>query len=110
MRALLILCALAAPALADEPAKKPPHPCPTDPRYRQLDFWIGEWTVTGPKGKVAGTSKIERILDGCVILENWTDSHGSSGKSFNIFDQRDNQWHQTWVEDTGDQQVFHGQL
>jgi hypothetical protein len=105
MRFLLLCVVLSTPAFAETP----PPPC-GDPVYRQLDFWIGEWNVTGPGNKPAGTSKIERILDGCVILERWTGAKGLTGQSFNIWDRRDKKWHQTWVDDHGDQQVFAGAL
>lgn len=79
----------------------PPRPCATDTIYRQFDFWIGEWEVYGPKGK-AGTSKIDMILDSCVILENWTSARpGYAGKSFNTFNRSTGQWQQTWVDNSG---------
>ncbi|MEO8385623.1 MAG: hypothetical protein ABI583_10295, partial [Betaproteobacteria bacterium] len=50
------------------PAK--PKPC-TSPAYRQFDFWIGDWDVTNPAGKLVGTNLIKPILGGCVLHENW---------------------------------------
>ena len=40
-----------------------------DPAYRQFDFWIGEWQVHTPDGKLAGTNRITRrdIADGDPI-------------------------------------------
>lgn len=79
----------------------PSKPCSTDSIYRQFDFWIGDWEVFGPKGK-AGDSKIERILDSCVILENWNSARqGYSGKSFNTYNASTKQWQQTWVDNSG---------
>jgi hypothetical protein len=79
----------------------PQRPCATDTMYRQFDFWIGEWEVFGPKGK-AGTSRIERILDSCIILENWASARaGYSGKSFNTYNRSTKQWQQTWVDNSG---------
>jgi len=80
-------------------------PCTSDPVYRQFDFWIGDWEVYGPKGK-AGDSKIELILDSCIILENWKSSNSFkgmiySGKSFNTYNSRTKQWQQTWVDNVG---------
>lgn len=83
-------------------AQSPKSPCTTNPVYRQFDFWLGEWEAFGPKGKKAGDSKIERILDSCVILENWqSTSSGYAGKSFNTFNAASNQWQQTWVDNVG---------
>ena len=78
--------------------RKNAHPCYT-PQYKLFDFWIGEWEVFAKNGQLAGTNKIEQILDRCVLLENWTDSYGKAGKSFNTFNGTD--WQQTWVDDTG---------
>ena len=80
----------------------PAHPCATDTMYRQFDFWIGDWDVYGLNGKKAGDSRIELILDSCVILENWTSANaGYAGKSFNTFNATSGQWQQTWVDNRG---------
>lgn len=83
-------------------AENPLRPQECDaPEYRQFDFWVGEWDVTGPDGKPAGTNRITRILKDCVLLEEWTGAGGTGGKSFNIWSRADRKWHQTWVSDTG---------
>lgn len=79
--------------------KRNAHPCWYTPQYQQFDFWVGEWEVFAKNGQLAGISKIEQILDRCVLLENWTNSFGKSGKSFNTFNGTD--WQQTWVDDSG---------
>jgi hypothetical protein len=81
-------------------------PCTADPVYRQFDFWIGEWEVYAKNGKKAGDSKIELILDSCIILENWKSASVSqgiyyAGKSFNTYNGITKQWQQTWVDNTG---------
>jgi hypothetical protein len=73
----------------------------TAAEYRQFDFWIGDWEVYRPDGKPAGTNRISRILDGCVIQENWSGARGSSGTSYSIYDRMRRRWHQTWVDDQG---------
>lgn len=75
-------------------------PCLHTPEHRQFDFWIGEWDVqTG--GQQAGTNSIQRILDGCVLFENWTSARGGTGKSFNFYNAAKRKWQQTWVDSTG---------
>ena len=69
-------------------------------QQRQFDFWIGDWDVT-VGGKPAGHNRIDRILGGCALLENWTGAGGMSGKSLNFYDAKRAQWHQTWVDDRG---------
>lgn len=76
-------------------------PCASD-SHAQFDFWLGEWNVTRPDGTLAGTSRIEKILDGCVVLENWQSATSAySGKSFNTFDPSSGKWQQVWVDNAG---------
>ena len=75
-------------------------PC-TAPEYRQFDFWAGRWEVRGADAKVAGTNRIEPILGGCALQENWTGSSGVVGTSLNAYDPLDGKWHQTWVDGEG---------
>jgi hypothetical protein len=86
------------------------RPCEFDDRFRQFDFWIGDWDVVNHLGQPAGQSHIERILNSCVLLENWTGLMGMSGKSFNFIDPQTGQWRQTWVDDKGDAHEYHGEL
>lgn len=82
------------------PAAKPPVPC-SAPENRQFDFWIGDWEVTTPDGKPAGTNLVTRELGGCVLHERWKGKGGMSGESFNIYSVATRKWHQTWVDDRG---------
>lgn len=96
-----MLLLLSVIVVASKAQTIPPHPCSTDTMYRQFDFWIGDWNVFGAKGK-AGESHIERILDSCIILENWTSSRANyTGKSFNTYNATTKQWQQTWVDNSG---------
>jgi hypothetical protein len=72
------------------------HPCMADASYRQLDFWLGEWDVE-VGGQVKAASRIERMLDGCVIQENWMPIGGSEGKSWNFYNSSTHKWEQVWV-------------
>ena len=75
-------------------------PCLYTPEHRQFDFWIGEWDVQA-NGQQAGTNSVQRILDGCVLFENWTSARGGTGKSFNFYNAATHKWQQTWVDSTG---------
>lgn len=75
-------------------------PCDTIPHTRDFDFWIGEWDVYTTIGKnLAGHSKIDRILSGCAIQENWAGGIGDTGKSFNWYNTVSQEWQQTWIAD-----------
>jgi tetratricopeptide (TPR) repeat protein len=83
--------------------KRNVHPCQYVPEARQFDFWIGEWDAQSALGQPGGKSNIERMLDDCVILENWTSAPPNvySGKSFNLYNRVTGKWMQTWVDDKG---------
>lgn len=93
----------------------PPSPC-AGPEAKQLDFWVGEWSATWPAspGNPAGTAtnRIEKILDGCVVSENFTgDGPGALvGKSWSTFDARSKKWRQTWVDNQASYLDFVGDL
>ena len=90
---------MAASAAAQVPAAAP-APCAT-PAHRQFDFWVGEWEVSKPDGTPAGRSRIERILEACVISENWTGATGFAGRSFNLYNAASDRWEQFWVDQSG---------
>jgi hypothetical protein len=100
---MLMIPALAC-AQSDEPGENvviPANPCSSG-KHRQFDFWIGDWNVTA-NGQQAGTNSIHPIQNGCALQENWQGAGegGISGTSFNIYDQANDKWHQTWVDSSG---------
>jgi hypothetical protein len=79
------------------------RPCEHDPKYRALDFWVGEWEVRGVNalpGTPSATSSITKIHKGCVILETYG-AGSTTGQSFNIYDRSTGKWRQTWVDSSG---------
>ena len=80
----------------------PPAPAACDaPEHRAFDFWIGEWDVYNAEGKLAGTNRVERGHDGCVIHERYRSVRDYRGESLNVYDARRKVWHQTWVDNGG---------
>jgi hypothetical protein len=76
----------------------------TAPEYRQFDFWIGDWDafdVDNPIKPVARV-RVDRILDGCVVREDYQDTTGKKGQSFSIYDASRKVWHQSWVTNHGE--------
>ena len=103
-------CSLfAAVANAQQPPKPPAAPCAAR-EHRQFDFWLGEWSVYSPDGKPAGKSRIESILDGCVVAERWTGAKGFSGRSFNVYNRETRRWEQYWVDQSGSRLHLSGGL
>jgi hypothetical protein len=76
------------------------NPAPP-PETHQLDFWVGDWEVfvaTGPKD---GDNRIEKMLGGFALQENWSGVEGHAGKSWFYFYRPEKRWKQVWVTDTG---------
>lgn len=83
-------------------AQQPPADvCQKNPAYRAFDFWLGEWEVRNPQGQHVGESRVEVILNGCVLLENWKSVRGGEGKSFNTYNAATKNWRQFWVDAFG---------
>ena len=82
-------------------------PC-SSPQHRQFDFLIGEWTVTDTRGQAIGTSRVERLLNGCAISESWQGTSGTRGHGTSAWDAGDNKWHLTWIDTDGTVLVIAG--
>jgi len=110
--ALLRAASAQAPTTPDSSSASPPaarRTC-TAPEFHQFDFWIGTWEVRTPDGKVAGTNRIEPILDGCVLQENWRGAKGLQGSSLNMYVPSTKRWHQTWMDQQGTLLLLDGTL
>ena len=110
MRYLLAALALTVTNAGAAPAQTAPGgspPC-ASAEHHQFDFWIGEWEVTTPDGKPAGHSRIEGVLGGCALLEHWSGTGGSDGKSLSLYVAADRQWNQTWIDSGGNRIVLTG--
>jgi len=81
-----------------------------DPAYRQFDFWLGQWEVRKPDGSLAGSNRIEKEYDGCVLHERYATPGGYRGESLNTYDPARQVWHQTWVDNSGLLLLLEGHL
>lgn len=103
---ILIVAALSCALGAQQNNAPQPKPC-SEPQQKQLDFWVGEWDLTwpgnNPNETAHGTNSIRRILDGCIVEENFSggDAMHLRGKSVSIFDVTAGKWKQTWVDNEG---------
>ena len=75
------------------------RPCNT-PAHRLLDFWVGSWrVVAGEDQRQVGKNSINRILNGCAIIENWQSASGGEGKSLFYYHDFEKTWKQVWITD-----------
>ncbi len=101
--ATVLTCLLSPLAMADTPPA--PHDC-TGEGFHRLDFWIGDWNVETPDGKPAGRNRIERDLNGCLLLEHWTGFSDTGevnqrGLGVHRYDRITDHWLQAWTFDVG---------
>jgi hypothetical protein len=69
-----------------------------------FDFWIGDWDVFGPQGRLAGRNSITPMFEGQsggMLHEHWHGNGGVEGRSINAYDASRGCWHQTWMDSTG---------
>lgn len=83
-------------------------PCEHDERFREFDFWLGDWEVRGTGGQLAGYNTIRSEQRGCVITEFWTDLFGGTGTSINYLDEASGKWTQVWMAESGSQIIISG--
>ena len=81
------------------------------PEYHQFDFWLGDWDAFD----VGATDKnahlvVDRILEGCVIHEDYQGADGHKGQSFSLYDASRKVWHQTWVTNRGELLIIEGRF
>ena len=95
------------------------NPCEASP-ISDFDFWVGEWVAFDyDTGIVEGFDVIEKVNNGCAIIQNWTQltdrfrdpgaPYRYSGLSFSSV-LPDGQWQQTWVGNAGNSIVNRGSL
>src|SRR5579871_2020751 len=70
------------------------------PAYRQFDFWAGDWDAF-ENGAPVARLRVDKILDSCVLREDYRGADGSSGQSFNMYDAAAKRWRQNWVNNRG---------
>jgi hypothetical protein len=84
--------------------------------YRDFDFWVGDWDVFDAGSPIAANSttvaraRVDLILDGCVLREDYQGTDGHKGQSFTIFDGSRKVWHQSWVTNRGELLLIEGRI
>jgi hypothetical protein len=99
MRYVMAMALLAAaPACAATLSAPNGQPCREQAMGRALDFWIGDWIVSNVDGGKAGENRVERLMGGCAVVENWHGvAPGDDGMSLFSYDARRRRWDQVWV-------------
>jgi len=81
-------------------------PCPTNSESRQLDFWLGSWTISVPGYSGSSASKVSLGLDKCLFVESWDDGKGHSGQNMFGYSDDDKSWYGMFADNEGRVHVF----
>ncbi|NJB84368.1 hypothetical protein GGR26_000113 [Lewinella marina] len=77
-----------------------------------FDFWVGDWEVIwyAPDSTlVRGSNRIEKILDGRVLQETFSDpTRQFYGRSLSVYQPRIGEWRQAWADNQGGYYDFVG--
>jgi len=84
--------------------------CSVNSESRQMDFWLGEWTVTYPGMPGNANSKVYVELDKCLIVESWDGGKGHSGENMFAYSSDDKRWHGMFADNQGRVHVFKGRV
>jgi hypothetical protein len=87
-----------------------PESCATNPQSRQLDYWLGDWSVTYPGAPAASSSTVSLTLDKCVVVESWSGSKRHKGQNMFAYSADDKKWHQMFADNEGRVHVFEGNV
>ncbi|KCZ94529.1 hypothetical protein [Hyphomonas johnsonii] len=90
---LVIMASGSAAAQQEAPA---PVPCSGE-AYHAFDFWVGTWDVYDGSGNKVGENTILPEEGGCVLVERWTSTSGTTGQSYNFLEPDSGKWRQVWV-------------
>jgi hypothetical protein len=105
---LTIACfCLAAPSAV---RAQDPGMCASNTENRQLDFWLGDWTVSYPGMAATSSSKVHLSLDKCLVVESWVGGRGHTGENMFAYSSDDKSWHGMFADNEGRVHVFEGKV
>ena len=99
----LFLCAFVVPGAF---AANGPGTCAANSESRQLDFWLGDWTISAPGASPSAISTVSLSLDTCVITENWDGGKGQRGENIFAYSYGDQGWRGLFVDNEGRAHAF----
>jgi len=104
----LILAAAASVGVAAQPASGAPEPtsCATNPEARQLDFWVGDWSIASPGAGPSATSKVYLDLDKCLVVESWDGGKDHRGMNMFAYASGEKSWRGMFVDNEGRAHIF----
>lgn len=75
---------------------------------RQLDFWVGNWSVGAPGSAPNAMSVVHLELDKCLLIESWDGGRGHKGENIFAYSADDKSWHGMFTDNRGRVHVLTG--
>lgn len=107
---LFALVSAVVPAFGTGSARPQPRKSCRSAEYRQFDFFVGDWDAydAGKPSGIRARNRVDLILGGCVVREDYDGRNGLHGQSFSLYDAARRRWHQSWVTNRGELLLLDG--
>ena len=79
--------------------------CTADSEVRQLDYWLGHWTMKSDGGS-STSSKVTLSLDKCMFIEHWENGKGHVTEKMFAYSPEDKNWGGMFADNEGRVHVF----
>lgn len=88
------------------------HPsCADNAATRQLDYWLGNWSIAAPGSAENASSRVTLSLDKCVVVENWQGEKNHFGQNIFGYNPESKSWMGFFADNRGHVHVFdHGHV
>jgi hypothetical protein len=80
--------------------------CAANSANRQLDYWLGNWTVGAEGSSGNAHSTVSLSLDKCLVVENWDGGRGHYGQNVFGYSAGDKSWYGMFADNEGRVHVF----
>jgi hypothetical protein len=78
--------------------------CAKDAEIRELDYWLGDWTMGSGADK--STSKVSLSLEQCMFVEHWENSKGHVTQKMFAYSLEEKNWSGMFADNEGRVHVF----
>lgn len=84
-----------------------PASCSSNPAARQLDYWLGDWSVDSGRGR----SQVHLSLDKCELVESWSSNISDHrGENTIAYNSEKKVWYGLFVDNHGRAHMFSGKV
>jgi hypothetical protein len=81
------------------------RPCSRTAETRQLDYWLGNWTMANADVG-SNSSKVYLSLDKCVFVEHWENGKGHVTEKMLAYSPEEKNWYGMFADNEGRVHVF----